>query len=248
MEESQNMAIETDWKFIEKVLCDPNTRMAYLGGGSGTGKTYTSMRAGIGDRKVYSITLTPETPAAELRGFWMPKGNEFVWQDGVFIAAMRAGDRVVINEISHASHDVLAFLYVVLESEETASVTLPNLETVIPQKGFQVICTDNVDVTYLPIALQNRFDSVLEVNTPHPGAIARLDSQFREAARRAFDLEEGRNVSIRGWLQVQKYATTMGIEDAFRASFGKEQGHQLYTASMLAETTTVEDDGDIDDE
>ena len=245
------MTLKTDWAFIEKVLGDDHTRTVFLGGKTGTGKTYTAMRSGLGGRNLYCVTLTPETPAAELRGFWMPKGNEFVWQDGVFISAMREGARVVVNEIAHASHDVLALMYPILESEETAALTLPTGETVRPAKGFQVICTDNVSIDYLPEALQNRFDSILNVTSPHPAAIARLNPGFREAARRAFDLDEGRGVSIRGWIQVQKYAESMGSEDAFRACFGEERGHQLYTATLLMDddgvTEMCEDDDDDDD-
>lgn len=240
--EKMDMALKTDWAFIEKVLGDPHTRIVFLGGTTGTGKTYTAMRSGLGSRKLYCVTLTPETPAAELRGFWMPKGNEFVWQDGVFVSAMREGARVVVNEIAHASHDVLALMYPVLESEETAALTLPTGETVRPAKGFQVVCTDNVSIDYLPEALQDRFDSVLNVTSPHPAAIALLDPTYREAARRAFDLDEGRKVSIRGWIQVQKYAETMGSEEAFRACFGAERGHQLYTATLLIdEPKEIED-------
>ena len=97
-----------DWEFVERVMRSRRTRTVYLWGPPGTGKTYTSMRYGVEDQEVFVVTLTPETPAAELRGFWMPKGNEFVWQDGIFVEAMRKGARVVINEVSHASSDVLA--------------------------------------------------------------------------------------------------------------------------------------------
>ena len=87
-----------DWKFVDEVLACRAARTLYLWGAPGTGKTYSACRTGLFDREVYSITLTPETPAAELRGFWMPRGTEFVWMDGVFIEAMRKGARIVINE------------------------------------------------------------------------------------------------------------------------------------------------------
>ena len=232
----------TDWEFIERVLGDVHTRTVFLGGRPGTGKTYTAMRSGLtNERNVYSITMTPETPASELRGFWMPKGSEFVWQDGIFLKAMREGARVVINEIAHASHDVLAFLYPVLESKDTAAISLPNAETVVPSPGFQVICTDNVEFEYLPDAIKDRFDSKLFVDTPHPAAIARLDEKFQEAARRSFALDEERRTSIRGWLKVQDFAETMGLQDAFRAVFGPDQGHHLYTETMLAADEAASD-------
>jgi len=222
-----------DWSFVEQVLDSTSAHTLYLWGPPGTGKTYTACRSGMRDRDVYVITLTPETPAAELRGFWMPRGDQFVWQDGVFVEAMRKGARVVINEIAHASHDVVAILHPVLESRETAQLTLPNLETITPAKGFQVVCTDNLPPTQLPEALRDRFKSVLHVNRPHPDALARLPVDLRDAALRTFDLESERAVSLRGWLSVLEFEGEFGRKDAFRVVFGRERGEQIYSATVL---------------
>jgi MoxR-like ATPase len=202
-------------------------------GPPGTGKTYTACRSGLDGRDVFTISLTPETPAAELRGFWMPKGDQFVWQDGAFIDAMRKGARVVINEVAHASHDVLAILHPILESRKTAQLTLPNLETVSPAAGFQVICTDNLPIDQLPEALRDRFTSVLHVDRPHPAALDSLSEDLREAALRTFDLESERAVSIRGWLSVQEFEKDFGREMACRAVFGRERGEQIFRATVL---------------
>lgn len=222
-----------DWEFVEEVLASPLAHTIYLSGPSGIGKTYTAYRSGLRGRDVFSISLTPETPAAELRGFWMPKGDRFVWQDGVFIDAMRKGARVVINEIAHASHDVLAILHPVLESRETAQLTLPNLETVSPAEGFQVVCTDNLPIEQLPESLRDRFTSVLHVDRPHPDSLAALSADLREAALRTFDLEAERAVSIRGWLSVQAFEADFGLEKACRAVFGRERGDQIFRATVL---------------
>lgn len=222
-----------DWEFVDDVLTSRSARTIYLWGPPGTGKSYSATRTGLRDREVFSITLTPETPAAELRGFWIPKGSEFVWMDGVFIEAMRRGARIVINEISHASHDVLAILHPVLESEETAQLTLPNLETVVPAPGFQVVCTDNMPVDQLPDALRDRFKSEIRVGRPHPDALRRLPEDLREAALRTFDLESERAVSIRGWLAVHEMEKEFDRPKAFRAVFGRERGEQLYNAMAL---------------
>ena len=222
-----------DWSFVESVLASPSVRTIYLWGPPGTGKSFTASTSGLGGREVFNVTLTPETPAAELRGFWMPKGDQFAWQDGVFVEAMRRGARIVINELSHASHDVLAILHAILESPETARLTLPNLETVSPAEGFQVICTDNLPLEQLPEALRDRFACVLRVGMPHPRALARLSEDYRESALRTFDLDGDRAVSVRGWLMVQELEKEFGREAAFRAVFGFERGEQLFRASML---------------
>ena len=223
----------TQWKMIEKVLGSKVTRTAFLNGPPGIGKTFIAMHYGLSGRKVYCITLTPETPASELRGFWMPHGGEFEWQDGVFVKAMREGARIVVNEIAHASHDVMAIMYPVLESEKTASLTLPTSETVRPAKGFQVICTDNEPLEYLPDAIVDRFDSILDVKEPHPDAIKSIKPEYRDAAMRTFNLDEERRVSIRGWLKIQEYAEEFGERDAFIAVLGEDRGLRLWSATAI---------------
>jgi MoxR-like ATPase len=222
-----------DWTFVEEVLASSLAHTIYLSGPPGVGKTYTAYRSGLEGREVFSISLTPETPAAELRGFWMPKGDQFVWQDGVFIAAMRKGARVVINEIAHASHDVIAILHPILESRKTAQLTLPNLETVSPAEGFQIVCTDNLPLEQLPEALRDRFNCSLHVDQPHPNSLAALSENLREAALRTFDLESERAVSIRGWLSVQAFEAEFGLQKACRAVFGHERGEQIFRAMVL---------------
>jgi MoxR-like ATPase len=222
-----------DWTLVEELLASPDAHTLYLSGPPGIGKTYTAYRSGLKGREVFSISLTPETPSAELRGFWVPKGNEFVWQDGVFIDAMRKGARVVINEIAHASHDVIAILHPILESRKTAQLTLPNLETVSPAEGFQIVCTDNLPIEQLPEALRDRFNCSLHVSHPHPDSLAALSEHLREAALRTFDLESDRAVSIRGWLSVQAFEAEFGLQKACRAVFGHERGEQIFRATVL---------------
>ena len=222
-----------DWAFVERVLASPVADAVYVWGPPGTGKTFAACHADRGGRELFNVTLTPETPAAELRGFFVPRGVEFVWQDGVFVEAMRKGARLVINEVAHASADVLAILHPLLESRETARLTLPNLETVVPAPGFQVVCTDNLPPDHLPPALRDRFKSLLHVDRPHPAALERLRPGLREAALRTFDLEPERAVSVRGWLAVQGFEAELGAEGSLRAVFGVDRGAQLFEALSL---------------
>ena len=226
---------QVDWPFIVRLLGEEKIRTLLLHGPPGTGKTYACYTMGRIHNGVYAITLTEETPAAELRGTWMPRGNEFVWVDGPCTQAMREGARLVINEISHGSDDVLALLYAVLESAETARLTLPTNETVFPAPGFNVCATDNAGPEKLPGALRDRFDSIQEVDAPHPDALARLSEPLQRAAVQSFGLEPERAVSIRSWLKLEELREVLGLTDACRAVFGRERGSLIHDALVLAQ-------------
>ncbi len=226
---------KTDWRFVERVLRAESVRTIYLYGPPGVGKTFSAYNTGRIDNGVYAVTLTEDTPAAELRGHYMPRGGHMTWHDGPFTCAMRTGACLVVNEISHAAPEVLALLYPVLESPETARITLPNNETVRPAAGFRVICTDNEPPDRLPEALRDRFDSTLEVGQPHPEAIAALEEPLRSAALRAFALESDRRVSLRNWLSIQRLLPEFGLRGACIAVLGQERGSQIHDAIVLAD-------------
>jgi MoxR-like ATPase len=205
----------------------------YLYGPPGVGKTYAAYHKGRIDKGVYCVTLTEDTPAAELRGMFVPHADEFVWRDGPFTTAMREGALLVINELSHASPDVQALLYPVLESEETAKLTLPTNETVRPAPGFHVVVTDNEPPGSLPLALVDRFNVLVEVDAPHPDALALLSEPLRRAAVQSVGLEPERAVTLRGWLTLDHLQQELGLEDACRAVFGRERGAQIHDAIVL---------------
>lgn len=230
------------WPFVERCLATPLIRTVYFHGPPGVGKTWSAYHTGRVEDGVYAITLTEETPASELRGFWTPRGGELVWQDGPFVAAMREGARLVVNEISHASPDVLALLYPVLESRETARLTLPTGETVAPAPGFHVICTDNEPPHALPPALRDRFDCVIEIDAPHPDALARLSPPVRRAALQTFDLEPERAVSLRSWLTLEVLKEELGLRDACIAVFGAERGRHVHEAMTVAQLDLICDE------
>ena len=98
------------WELVERVLgCVALTRI-YVWGPPGVGKTFAAYHQGRLERGLYACTLVPELSSAELRGTYLPKGDTIEWHDGPVIRAMREGARLVLNEISHAGEDVLAFL------------------------------------------------------------------------------------------------------------------------------------------
>ena len=221
------------WDLVRRVLACSCVRHIYLYGPPGIGKTYCAIHEGRRDGAVYAITLTQEMPASELRGHWTPRGNELVWMDGPVVRAMREGAVVVLNELLHASDDAMSFLYPVLERNETARITLPTSETVVPQPGFRVIVTENRSPAELSTALRDRFDVVLEIDEPHPQALAALSPMLREAARRCFTLDEERRLSVRPFLVLDELRLVIGLEDACTAVFGPQRGSQIFDALAL---------------
>jgi len=223
------------WEVIERVLASAVVDRLYLWGPPGIGKTHVAYHTkGRGTNGVYAVTCTPETPASELRGHYLPTGDgAFRWHDGPIVRAMREGARLVLNEISAAGDDVLAFLMPVLEPPETARITLPTNETVTPAPGLQIVVTDNRPPDDLPDALRDRFDAVVHIREPHPEALALLREPLRTIARRGFALEDSRRISLRGWLVLDRLRCELDLEIACAVVFGAERGAQVYDAIVL---------------
>lgn len=224
-----------DWRVVEQVLASPVIERLYLWGKPGIGKTFAAYHFGRIENGVYALTCTPETPASELRGHYLPTGEGgFTWRDGPVVQAMREGARLVINEIGHAAEDVLSFLMPILEHAETARVTLPTNETVMPKPGFHIIATDNSAPDDLPDALRDRFDAVIRIEEPHPDALKRLSEPLRDVARRGFALDDARRVSLRGWLVLDRLRHELDLGLACAIVFGVERGAQIHDAIVLA--------------
>lgn len=208
------------WELVAAVL--EHSRSVLFHGKPGTGKTYAAQTLGLKpDQAVYSITMTPETPAAEIRGHYVPKGNAFLWQDGPAIRAWREGARLILNEIDLASGDVMGLLYAITDSKHSAALTLPTGELVKPAAGFQVIATTNANPDELPEAIRSRFPVTMEIDEANPTAIDQLPDDLKEAARGSLLTDEGRRISLRAWLEYANLREKIGNSNAAAAIFGK---------------------------
>jgi len=226
------MANTNVWDLINRVISCGNPRTVLLYGKPGTGKSFAAHNADLAGRQLFSITLTPETPAAELRGHYVPQGSQFVWQDGPALRAWRFGGRLCLNEIDHAGGDALSFLLNCLDSPETACLTLPTGELVRPAQGFQAVGTMNGDPDDLPSALRDRFPVTIEVDAVHPSALESLPHDLRNAALGSALADNDRRISIRAWQCFASLRTSIGAEAAAAAVFAKRSQDVLDSLKM----------------
>jgi len=225
------------WEVAEAVLSV--SRRVLLRGKPGSGKTFTAVHSGLReDQKVYQVTMTPETPMAELRGHFIAKGGDFVWHDGVAMRAWREGARLVVNEIDRAGEDVLSFLYAVLDDPEFAETTLPTGEVVRPKEGFQVVATMNGEPDDLPDALQDRLPVDIHIQQLHPDALKKLPDDLQDAAMNtAVHDNPERAISVRAWLEFAHLREKLGPETAAQAVFGPKAGAALTALAVANEAS-----------
>jgi MoxR-like ATPase len=219
------------WNIFSSVSTCNEVERILLHGPPGTGKTTSAIRI---SPDCYTVTLHEESTVAELVGMWTPKGDTFVFIEGLAVKAMREGKILVINEIDHASGSVLTSLYNILDDREMAQVTLPTGEVVRPADGFRVMATMNGNPARdLPEALHNRFELKLHVTVPHPDAIAALPPDLQELARRSYAMDNPK-ISFRELNAFHKLRTksSVNVADAARAVFGQHASDVLASIEM----------------
>ena len=194
------VAERTCWDIVSAVLSQSNRTL--LHGPPGTGKTHAACRLGLNNgQRVFSLTLTEETPAAELRGHYILKDGKYHWQDGPAVAAWRCGGRLVVNEIQRGGPDVHALLLAITDDLTIAELDLPSGEKVKPNSGFTCVATMNGNPNeLLDPALQDRFPVCINIDKVHPDAVKQLPEDVRQAAERTALIDnEERRVSVRAW-------------------------------------------------
>lgn len=209
------------WPMVEAVI--RGSRLTILYGPPGTGKTTAAVNAArdLG-RSLYNVTLTDETPAAELRGHFIPQGSEWRWMDGPALSAFRNGGMLVLNEIDKASLDCLDFLHGLLDDPTVSALTLPSGETVFPHADFVVVATTNRTPGDLPDAIADRLAAAIHIGTPHPDAINSLPDDLKVPAANAAanDRDPDRPATLRRWKVYATLRETVGNETAAAAVFG----------------------------
>lgn len=217
------------WEIADAVLSAPEAKRVLFYGPPGTGKSHQALTRGLEEgEQTFSLTLTRDSVAAELRGMYLPSGTDgaFVWHDGPAVSAMRASNdgpvRLILNELDRASEDCLSFFLSVLDDAQVSRETLPTGETVAAGYGLRVIGTINGEPTMLPEALQDRLSVQVHIDRPHPDAIGSLPTDLQDAARGTVGhIDPARRLSIRAWYAFAALRESIGRETAARSIFGK---------------------------
>jgi MoxR-like ATPase len=198
-----------------------------LFGPPGTGKTYAGLTLGDTTGGAYRLVCTDEMTSADVTGHYKPAGDRWNWVDGNVISAWEGngvvGGRVVADEIDKASGDVFGLLLAMFDTPESANWKHPETGRVVrPRPGFSVVMTTNLEhMEEIPTALKDRFPIAIRINEPHPGALAVLPSDLREAARKSADADRDRRFSIRTFQAFDKLRKSMEQERAAKLVFGR---------------------------
>ncbi len=170
---------QDEWALFD--LAVKSVPRVYVWGPPCLGKSYAGQRAlKIDDQDlVRQVTLNEDIVVQELLGHFVPRGNVFEWHDGPVTTSFRKGEGLVINELARAGGAVKDMFLGILDGHEVASMSLPTGERLKPNLGFRVVATANNPPTDLDEALQDRFDVVVHVTTPHPGVVLKLNSEMK---------------------------------------------------------------------
>lgn len=192
-----------------------------LHGGIGLGKTTFALQAGLReDEPAYGLTLTDGMTLGDMFGrFWLKSGTS-EWVDGPATRALRAGSRLVLNEVEAASGEIMTALHALTDHATIARVALPNGEILSPAQGFRVVMTSNfIPSESLPAPLVDRAICI-EIDSPHPDSVAALPEDLRQAATASsIQKDAKRRVSMRAWHHYAVLRTTIGEIPAAQAVF-----------------------------
>lgn len=167
---------DSQWKLVSD--CVNAAFTTFIEGAPGLGKTFAGLN-NTENLNVYQITFNPDASVQEYQGTYIPTSDgSWIWRDGPIMMAFRYGGILVLNEMSRASDAVLDFLLSVLDSKDSAKITLMNGESVNRHSSLRIVATSNSSFNKLPEALQDRFEARLKVTTPHPNIIFKLNNSM----------------------------------------------------------------------
>jgi MoxR-like ATPase len=220
------------WQDFKDVV-DAGIDRIILFGPPGTGKTFGGLTYGVPEgQEALRLICSEDMTTADIEGTWKPNGNNWTFSEGVGVQAWRSGGRLVVDEGDKASGDVLGKLLAFLDSTASSSWQNPDtLEVVRPNAGFSAVITSNIEhPDDLPVALRDRFPVALEINAPHPDALAKLPKSLQLVAKAVISAEPERRVSLRGFYAFQQLLPVLGQERSAELAFGKAKAEAIIEA------------------
>lgn len=145
---------------------------ALIVGDTGSGKT--TIVKSIADKrsqKYIRFNLTGETTVDEFVGKYVLRDKQTIWEDGVLLAAMKAGHWLIVDEINVALPEILFVLHSLLDDDRSVLVSNHNGEIVKPKPSFRFFGTMNPVDEYagtkdLNKAFKSRFGMILNMDYP----------------------------------------------------------------------------------
>jgi MoxR-like ATPase len=214
--ETNNPYETQQWQDAETVLNSSINRLV-LYGVSGTGKTFSALFSKPADQPVYRIICTEDMNAGQIEGMWYPTANGFEFHEGEAVQAWRNGGRLVIDEVSRASTDVMSLLLLFTDTNTSSNWKNPQTgEVVKPHENFSVVMTMNGEPEDLDPALRDRFSCRVRIDTPHPQAIAMLPAKYQQPAFKMSNRPSDERLSIRAFMDLAKLEQETNLETALR--------------------------------
>jgi hypothetical protein len=166
------------WEDMLTALINSGVRRIGLTGPAGTGKSttaYKTLKALVGNRDVYRVTMTPRTTLEDLLGSF-----QLVKEDGVTVQkfvmgpvplALINGCPLQFDEVTHVGGEVESLFYSVWDDQPQILLADGTyIDKVAP--GFCCIGTTNDPPDQLAPPLLDRCEAFLMAVTPHPAALA----------------------------------------------------------------------------
>jgi len=184
-----------------------------LYGKPGTGKTYFGLNYHLeAGRQSYRLVCTDDMTDGDMLGKYRQHDNG-IWkfEEGSALKAWRTGGRLVVDEINRVNGDVESRLMALIDTVTSSSFENPDTgEIITPQEGFSVVATMNGEPEDLAPAVRDRLVVRVNIEEPHPDAIASLPVYLRDMAMAYSMRDDEDRYSLRSFIAFNSLYTSSG--------------------------------------